>query len=147
MLTDRGRATVPYAFSMQPHGVIETCLYATDLDAAEAFYRDVLGLTLKNRLGSRMLIFHCGSGMLLIFNPELTSLGDTAPPHGATGAGHIAFRVKPDEFDGWRARLAAHGVPIESEMSWAEGGWSVYFRDPAGNSLEFTNAATWGLAE
>lgn len=132
---------------MHPQGVLETCVYCLDLDSAERFYRDVLGLRLKHRIGERMLIFYCGSAMLLIFNPELTRQGDTAPPHGTDGAGHIAFRIGDGEFDAWRARLAAHNVPIESEMSWAEGALSIYFRDPAGNSLELTNGATWGLMD
>lgn len=132
---------------MQPRGVLETCLYVDDLDAAQRFYSDVLGLTLKNRLGTRMLMFHCGPAMLLIFNPTATREGNTAPPHGAEGAGHVALRIGGGEFNGWRARLAEHGVAIEREMSWAEGALSIYFRDPAGNSLELTTGATWGLPD
>ena len=29
---------------MQPSAILESALYVTDLDAAEAFYRDILGL-------------------------------------------------------------------------------------------------------
>jgi len=132
---------------MQPHGILETCLYAVDLDAAESFYGQVLGLELLQRIGERMLVFKSGDAVFLVFNPELTKLGDTATAHGATGAGHTAFRIRREEFEPWRTRLTEHGVEIEDERSWAEGALSFYFRDPAGNSIELTNGATWGLPD
>ncbi len=50
-------------------GILETALYADDLDAAEAFYGSVLGLEKITRAGNRHVFFRCGSGVLLIFNP------------------------------------------------------------------------------
>jgi catechol 2,3-dioxygenase-like lactoylglutathione lyase family enzyme len=47
--------------------ILETCLYADDLVAAERFYRDVLGLQLVNRKAGRHIFFRCGSTMLLVF--------------------------------------------------------------------------------
>ena len=44
-----------------------------------------------------------------------------------------------------RERLQQEGVAIESEVTWPGGGRSIYFRDPAGNSLEFAMAGIWGL--
>ena len=41
-------------------GILETALYATDLDAAEAFYGNVLGLEKIARLGNRHVFFRCG---------------------------------------------------------------------------------------
>jgi catechol 2,3-dioxygenase-like lactoylglutathione lyase family enzyme len=76
--------------------------------------------------------------MLLLFDPA-----GTLPGHGATGPGHVAFNIGPEEFDAWRVRLAVHGVKITSEHSWKPGALSIYFRDPAGNSLELTTPATW----
>ena len=49
------------------------------------------------------------------------------------------------ELDEWRSRLEAGGVAIESDMEWPQGGRSIYFRDPSGNSLEFTEARIWGI--
>jgi len=34
-------------------------------------------------------------------------------------------------------------VPIESELSWPQGGQSLYVRDPAGNSVELATRSTW----
>ncbi|MGD8328906.1 MAG: VOC family protein, partial [Acidobacteriota bacterium] len=99
----------------------------------------------------RHLFFRCGDGMLLLFNPQHTSttvteVGDAKMPlHGYDGAGHTAFRAGAEEIEHWKERLVAHGVAIESEIAWPEGGNSIFFRDPAGNVLEFTTPITWGL--
>jgi catechol 2,3-dioxygenase-like lactoylglutathione lyase family enzyme len=42
-------------------------------------------------------------------------------------------------------KLRAAGVAIESDFHWPNGGRSIYFRDPAGNSLECAEAIIWGL--
>lgn len=132
---------------MIPHGILETCLYVDDLDAAEAFYTRVLGLRLIGKEVGRHLFFRCGNDMLLIFNPDKTLAADNeVPTHGARGPVHVAFAVREDEIDDWREHLGAHGVPIEQEVTWPHGGHSIYFRDPAGNSLELATPALWGLS-
>jgi len=136
---------------MKPSGILETILYATDLDATEAFYRDVLGLEPFSRQAGRQVFYRCGEQVLLIFNPDATVNPPTAaalpvPPHGAKGNGHICFRAEADELDQWRQRLEAKGVAIEADFIWpASGGRSIYFRDPAGNCLEFAEPRIWGL--
>jgi catechol 2,3-dioxygenase-like lactoylglutathione lyase family enzyme len=47
--------------------------------------------------------------------------------------------------DAWRDHLAARGVDIEAEVQWPRGGHSLYFRDPAGNSLELASPRIWGI--
>ena len=101
----------------------------------------------------RHVFFRCGAGVLLVFNPAITAnepatvSGASVPPHGSTGAGHMAFRVREDELPAWRARLEQASVAIESEIAWPRGGRSIYFRDPAGNSIELASPKLWGLAE
>jgi catechol 2,3-dioxygenase-like lactoylglutathione lyase family enzyme len=68
------------------------------------------------------------------------------PPHGATGEGHVCFRASRDEIDAWKQRLEAAGVAIEADFVWPSGGRSIYFRDPAGNCLEFAEPKIWGLS-
>lgn len=53
----------------QPTSVLESCLYVDDLEAAHAFYRQVIGLELFLRDPSRHLFFRCGEGMFLVFDP------------------------------------------------------------------------------
>lgn len=130
---------------MRPSGVLESVLYCPDLEVAEAFYRKVLGLEPIAKQPGRHVFFRCGAGMVLLFNPKTT----IAEPvhHGAEGPGHLAFRVAEAELPGWRAHLLGLDVAIEREVTWPGGGLSVYFRDPAGNSLELATPATWGLPD
>ncbi|MEM0923249.1 MAG: VOC family protein [Pseudomonadota bacterium] len=135
---------------MQAGSVLETVLYAEDLDAAERFYGEVLGLDCLHRHATRQVFFRCGQGMVLIFNPAETASPplDPAlpvPPHGAHGAGHLCFRATRAEQAAWRDHLQGHGIEIEAEMEWPQGGHSLYFRDPAGNSLEFAEPQIWRL--
>lgn len=134
---------------MQPDGVMESCLYAADLDAVERFYVRVLGLEVVRRDEGRHVFFRCGSGVVLVFNPDRTKSeetyvgGNLVPLHGTSGSGHLAFRVEPEVLSDWRRRLDSSGVTIESEVHWPHGGTSIYFRDPVGNSLELVTPDTW----
>lgn len=133
--------------------VLETCLYAHDLGAAEDFYARVFELEAMSRVAERHVFFRCGPGMLLIFNPDQTSTPSqpstqgAVPPHGAVGPGHVAFAVPDAAIDRWRERLTGLGVEIEAEVSWPRGGRSLYVRDPAGNSVELATPRIWGLPE
>ena len=135
---------------MSPAGILETVLYAKDLEATEAFYREVLGLEPFAKLGGRHLFYRCGGQVFLIFNPDATEVAPApdalpVPPHGARGPGHICFRATAAEIDAWVERLRAKGVAVESDFEWPRGGRSIYFRDPAGNCLEFAEPRIWGL--
>ncbi len=124
--------------------VFESVLYADDLIAAEEFYRDVLGLEVLYR-SELVLAFRCGGGVLLIFDPiRSRAPGRSVPSHGAIGPGHLAFGAQADDLDLWRRRLVENGVEIESEIKWDSGGLSIYFRDPAGNSIELAPPTLWG---
>ena len=136
---------------MTPTGILETILYARDLDTVERFYRDVLGMEPATKVSGRHIFYRCGQQMLLMFNPDVTSKaqnldGQSIPSHGAIGPGHLCFRASAAEVDAWKARLEECGVAIESEYIWPNGGRSIYFRDPAGNCLEFAEPRIWGLS-
>ena len=129
---------------MQPRGILETCLYVDNLEVAERFYRSVLRLEFVGRQEGRHVFFRCGDHMLLIFNPERTRKRESSVPHhGANGPSHIAFSVSESELDAWRAHLEDEGVEIERTVDWPQGGASLYFRDPAGNSLELAVPRIW----
>jgi catechol 2,3-dioxygenase-like lactoylglutathione lyase family enzyme len=126
--------------------LVETGIYADDLDRAERFYREVLGLELIGREPGRHVFFRVGrDDVLLVFNPETTVKGEHLPSHGARGPGHFALGILADALDSWRGRLASHGVTIEHEADWPRGGHSLYFRDPAGNLVELLTPGLWGL--
>src|SRR4029077_1858455 len=100
---------------MTPAGVLETVLYAKDLAAAEAFYRDALGMEPFAKAAGRHLFYRCGDQVLLIFNPDATKVPPApgalpVPPHGAEGEGHVCFRASAAEIGAWLAALSATGV-------------------------------------
>jgi catechol 2,3-dioxygenase-like lactoylglutathione lyase family enzyme len=129
--------------SLRILGVLETCLYVDNLAAAEEFYHGVLGLTLYSRQAGRHVFLRCGSGMLLLFVASASRLPGDAPPHGTQGPGHVAFAVHPTEIAQWRHHLRRRHVVIEREITWPHGGDSIYFRDPAGNSVELATSTIW----
>ena len=131
-------------------GVLETALYAENLDAAEAFYGELLGLEKISRHANRHVFFRCGPGVLLIFNPKETIVPPPpqslpVPVHGTTGQGHVCFRAPASDLDFWAEKLKEAGIAIEADFRWPTGARSIYFRDPAGNSLECAEPGLWGL--
>lgn len=132
----------------RPLGILETVLYADDLDRAAAFYETVMGLA-PVAADSRFRAYDvAGRGVLLVFRRGATltpvSLpGGTIPPHDGAGPLHMAFAVGADDLPAWRAKLAAHGVAIEAAMDWPQGGQSIYFRDPDGHCLELATPGIW----
>src|SRR6185369_14355091 len=123
--------------------VLETILYVDDLDAAAHFYTGVLGLQPDSRRPGVFVFLRVGTGMLLLFDPEAARRTTEIPAHGSVGPGHACFAVAEADLDPWKVRLAAAGVVIEHEQDWPRGGRSIYFRDPAGNSLELATPKIW----
>lgn len=134
---------------MKISGILETCLYAKDLVRAKSFYSTLPGIEPISEEEGRHVFFKCGNSMLLVFNPDHTSSEQTQmneadiPLHGTKGDGHIAFAIDENELDEWREFLIDNNIPIESEVTWPNGSVSLYFRDPAGNSLEFVSPSIW----
>lgn len=138
---------------MKIASVLETVLYAADLEAAETFYRDVLGLSVYGKVPGRHVFFKLGNQMLLIFDPRETVKPPPAdarlpvPPHGAVGEGHVCFAATAEMIVRWKAHLEALGIDIEADFLWPSGGRSIYVRDPAGNAVEFAEPRIWGLSQ
>lgn len=136
---------------MQPSAILESALYVTDLGAAEAFYGGVMGLERIAKAEGRHVFFRCGSGVLLLFDAEATRQPPSpdarlpVPPHGTVGEGHLCFAATADEIDRWKAHLADSNIAIEADFEWPNGGRSIYFRDPSGNSIEFAEPRIWGV--
>ena len=130
--------------------VLESALYAENLEETAAFYESVLRLERFIEVPGRHVFFRVQDGVLLLFNPEATRQPprDTrmpVPPHGTTGPGHLCLAADTDGISAWVERLTQAGVEIEADFEWPQGGRSIYFRDPAGNSLEFAEPRIWGL--
>ncbi len=129
---------------MKATHIFETVIYADDLAAAERFYHDVLGLDVYSR-SDTVVSFRLDDGVLLVFDPQRAIQPNRGvPSHGGRGPGHLAFATAAADLDAWRAHLAAQGVAVEMEVNWEQGGTSIYFRDPAGNSVELAPPTLWG---
>jgi catechol 2,3-dioxygenase len=111
-------------------------LKVADLDRALAFYRDVLGFELMQRMGTHAAFLSAGGYHHHIGLNTWDSRNGSPPPPGTTGLYHVAIRY-PDRAalaDALR-RLTEARVPLEgaSDHGVSE---AIYLRDPDGNGLE-----------
>jgi glyoxylase I family protein len=109
-----------------------------NLAGAEAFYREVLGLSLvrrwpfeDGRAGDRSVWLSVGSGEEFIAleacdaDPPDTPFRD---PHG--GLHLLALRIPAGDRSAWERHLAGLGIEIVHRTR-----WSLYVRDPEGNRI------------
>lgn len=121
----------------------ETCLYTEQLDRAEEFYEQKLGLSKIAKAPGRHVFFRAGSSVLLVFNPKVTAMEDRLPPHDGYGRLHMAFEVPKEEYDAAKADIMNKGITIAHEEHWRNGFRSFYFHDPDGHVLEIIEAGFW----
>ena len=111
-------------------------LKVADLGRALAFYRDVLGFELQQRLGPGAAFLSAGGYHHHLGLNVWESQGGAPPPPGTTGLYHLAilYPTRAALADALR-RLLAAGVPLEGA---ADHGVSeaLYLRDPDGNGVE-----------
>jgi catechol 2,3-dioxygenase len=110
-------------------------LKVSDLDRAIAFYRDVLGFELQQRMGDEAAFLSAGGYHHHIGLNTWQSKGGSPPPPGTTGLFHFAIRY-PDRRALANAlkRVLDAGVPIgASDHGVSE---AIYFDDPDGNGIE-----------
>ncbi len=129
-------------------GVLETCLYVEDVAASREFYERVFGFDVLVADG-RICALDAGPGSVLILfkrggTPKPIPIADGfIPPHDGGGHQHCAFAIDAADFEPWKAHLAAEGVVVESEVTWPQGGRSLYFRDPDGLLVELATPGLW----
>lgn len=111
-------------------------LKVADLDRALAFYCDVLGFELMQRMGARAAFISAGGYHHHIGLNTWESRGGSAPAAGTTGLYHLAIRypTRATLADALR-RLQRAGIPLDGA---ADHGVSeaLYLRDPDGNGVE-----------
>jgi catechol 2,3-dioxygenase len=111
-------------------------LKVANLDRAIAFYRDVVGFAVTQRLGDQAAFLGAGGYHHHIGLNTWDSLGGTPPAPGHTGLYHTAI-LFPDRASLGAAvgRVLAAGIALDGA---ADHGVSeaVYLRDPDGNGVE-----------
>jgi catechol 2,3-dioxygenase-like lactoylglutathione lyase family enzyme len=118
-----------------------------DKDRMLAFYREVLGLTVdRDRPELGLTHIRAGTQMidLVTLDGPLGRMGGAPPGAEGRNLDHFALQVRPFHLDAIRAHLAAHGVEIveEGPRYGADGdGFSLYVRDPEGNTVELKGPA------
>jgi catechol 2,3-dioxygenase-like lactoylglutathione lyase family enzyme len=129
-------------------GILETAVYVDSLERAHRFYGGVLGLP-RVLDSPRMLTYAAAPGqVLLVFHRGMTQAdlptpGGVVPGHHSRGPSHFAFAIDHATYDGWKAHLETAGVMLTSEVTWPQGGRSLYFNDPDGNVLEMATPGLW----
>jgi catechol 2,3-dioxygenase-like lactoylglutathione lyase family enzyme len=128
--------------------LLETALYVDDLTRARAFYVDVLGGAVMLDTPRLLALSVAGQSVLLLFQrgatlEPLPTPGGVVPPHGGSGAQHVAFAIDAEQLERWARHLEASGVAIESRVRWPRGGESLYVRDPDGHSVELVTPGLW----
>jgi catechol 2,3-dioxygenase len=109
-------------------------LKVRDLDRALAFYRDLLGLRVTERLGDDMVFLSFGEAH---HDVALQAVGPGAPALAPNGVGlyHSAFAVDTeDELRGFAKKFADAGIRaagVDHGISHA-----IYLSDPDGNGVE-----------
>ena len=117
-------------------------LRVRDKEAMLGFYLGVLGLSLdRDRPDLGLTHVRAGPQMidLVTLDGPLGRLGGAAPGREGRNLDHFALQVRPFDEAAIRAHLAAHGVAIveEGPRYGADGdGFSLYVRDPEGNTVE-----------
>lgn len=128
--------------------VMETALYVDDVQRAQDFYQRLFGFDAMLRDERMCALAVPGRQVLLLF---LRGASRTAsptphgpiPPHDTHGTQHMCFAITADSVADWLARLAAHGIAVESRLDWPQGATSLYFRDPDGHSVELSTPRLW----
>ena len=127
--------------------VVETCIYSSDLKNMKKFYVGILGLSIIQEEGDKLIFLKAGKSMLLIFDPLRTSINnDKLPTHGAMtppSSIHLAMEIEEQEYQPCKELLARNGITIEKEVIWNSKTKSLYFRDPAGNLVELITPGGW----
>ena len=127
--------------------IIETCIYSPDLEEMKNFYINYLGLEFVSEEKGRSVFLKAGKSMLLIFNPlnTLNHIKKLFPIHGAITPPsiiHFALEIQKEDYEKWKDTLQNNKINIEQEIE-LKSSRSIYFRDPAGNLVEFITNNAW----
>ena len=120
-----------------PKGISEIVLVVKDVGRAAAFYQEVVGLKVDQRVDENWCWLWAGAPGA----PKRIGLNTGPLSYGAEhirGPMHFALRLEPEELPAAMAHLRAKGIEIEGPVRFED--WdarSIYFDDLDGNRVEF----------
>ena len=131
--------------------IVETSIYSSNLEKMKEFYVDKLGLDFVSEQKGRHIFLKTEKNMLLIFNYEVTTT-EKETNHGAPSPPsmvHIAFEIGSEEYENAKQLLLDGNIQLEKEIEWDNNfkSRSIYFRDPAGNLVEFITKNYWQVID
>ena len=121
-------------------GVSELVLEVVDLEAAERFYSEVLGLPVVERWPDRDAIWVMAGDRTRIglWKPQVGLMGGRGGLHV-----HFAMHIAEADYQGAVERLRNLGQKVE-EVDFGDAGRAAYVDDPDGNVVELW---TWDVGE
>jgi catechol 2,3-dioxygenase-like lactoylglutathione lyase family enzyme len=111
-----------------------------DVDAAVAFYTDVLGFTVLSRPAPPFADVVRGHLRLMLSGPQTS--GARATPEELAGPGRNRIHLAVPDLDAELVRLREAGVEPLGEVVAGPGGRQVLVVDPAGNPVEVFEPAS-----
>jgi catechol 2,3-dioxygenase-like lactoylglutathione lyase family enzyme len=111
-----------------------------DVDAAVAFYTDVLGFSVLSRPAPPFADVVRGPLRLMLSGPQTS--GARATPEELAGPGRNRIHLVVDDLDAELARLRAAGVEPLGDVVAGPSGRQVLVLDPAGNPVEVFEPAS-----
>jgi catechol 2,3-dioxygenase len=111
-------------------------LKVADIDRSLAFYRDILGFDVTQRLGDEAAFISAGGYHHHLGLNTWESRGGSPPPPGTTGLFHVAIRYpgRAQLGDALR-RLIEARWPVDGATDHGVSE-AIYLRDPDGNGVE-----------
>ena len=111
-------------------------LKVADIDRSLAFYRDILGFDVMQRIGDEAAFLSAGGYHHHLGLNTWDSRGGSPPPANTTGLYHVAIRY-PDRAQLGNAlkRLVDAGWPLSGATDHGVSE-AIYLRDPDGNGVE-----------
>lgn len=130
---------------LRTQGVVHFTIPVKDLDRAERFYTEIMGME-RLRRNDHMIFMRAGADCFVLTYSQVPIDPNAEGRHDI----HHAFRVSAAEYDRAKVFLAERGIRIFKEEHRRTGtfqGRSAYFHDPDRNVLEIIDLERGPVAE
>ena len=106
----------------------------SDLERAERFYTEVLGMVVDMRLPDQRLLRYGDGACALFLKPDRVP-GSLEQIHNPLGKSHHAFEVAYEDLAAAQKLFGERAIPHHAPIDWGDHE-CLYFLDPDGNLLE-----------